>query len=143
MTARIVVGFDGSDHSARALDLAIEEARLRQATLEVVYAYVVPVYWTAPQYPVELPQVEDDIIREAEALVDKAAADVPSGVEVKRVIARGPAAHVLLEAAEGADLLIVGSRGRGGFRGLLLGSTSHQLVTHAPCPVVVVPHATG
>ncbi len=141
MTARIVVGFDGSDHSGRALDLAIEEARLRQATLEVVYAYIVPVYWTAPQYPVELPQVEDDIIREAEALVDKAVADVPASVEVKRVIARGPAAHVLLEAAEGADLLIVGSRGRGGFRGLLLGSTSHQLVTHAPCPVVVVPHA--
>ncbi len=141
MTARIVVGFDGSDHSGRALDLAIEEARLRQATLEVVYAYIVPVYWTAPQYPVELPQVEDDIIREAESLVDKAVADVPAGVEVKRVIARGPAAHVLLEAAEGADLLIVGSRGRGGFRGLLLGSTSHQLVTHAPCPVVVVPHA--
>jgi nucleotide-binding universal stress UspA family protein len=61
-------------------------------------------------------------------------------VPVERVVAEGHPAHVLITAAEGADLLAVGSQGHGGFAGVLLGSTSHYCAQHAPCPVVIVPH---
>jgi nucleotide-binding universal stress UspA family protein len=78
-------------------------------------------------------------------LKDKALEDAlllepfPGGaIEIERIVAQGSAAHVLLDAAEDADLLVVGSRGRGGFTGLLLGSVSHQVASHATCPVVVV-----
>lgn len=73
------------------------------------------------------------------ALLQRELAHVPDDVVVQPVVVEGPAARALLETARGADLLVVGSRGRGGFLGLLLGSTSHQVVTHASCPVVVVP----
>jgi nucleotide-binding universal stress UspA family protein len=72
--------------------------------------------------------------------LDAIIADVASDseVHVDATVAEGPAASVLVDAAEGADLLVVGSRGHGGFVGLLLGSVSQQCVTHAPCPVLVV-----
>ena len=63
----------------------------------------------------------------------------PDAVDSHRILAEGPAAEVLLRAAERADLLVMGSRGRGGFAGLLLGSVSQQSARHAPCPVVIVP----
>lgn len=140
MRKQIVVGVDGSDHSHRVLGFAVDEARRRGDRLLVVHAYSVPVYWGVPEFgAVVPPQPPEDAIADADDLLDRFLADLPPDVEVERLVTQGPASAVLLEAAEGADLLIVGSRGHGGFVGLLLGSTSHQVVTHAPCPVVVVP----
>ena len=139
MTARIVVGVDGSAHARLALAQAVDEARRRDATVDAVYAYAPPVYWSAPEFGVLIPRPESEVVEDATQLLERELADVPADVTVEPVVVEGPAARALLETARGADLLVVGSRGRGGFMGLLLGSTSHQVVTHATCPVVVVP----
>jgi nucleotide-binding universal stress UspA family protein len=136
--SRITVGVDGSAEARAALLFALEEARLRGAELEVILAY-------SP-----LPYLADDVVlrhqesseAEAEELlrkeVEPAAAGFPEVTVTTRAIL-GTAARTLIEMSEGSDLLVVGSRGRGGFSGLLLGSVSQQCVHHAPCPVVVVP----
>jgi nucleotide-binding universal stress UspA family protein len=140
MADRIVVGVDGSDHAHGVMEFAYEEARRRGCGLTVVYAYATPVYWGVPEFgAVVPPRTHDDLVAEANEVLDRSLGQVPDDVEVERVVVEGPPARCLLETAEDADLLIVGSRGHGGFMGLLLGSTSHQVVTHATCPVVVVP----
>jgi len=131
---------DGSDESEEALRWALEEARLRNATVRAVFAWRDP-YVLAPGFG--LPEdFEFDALRErAVETLDAVVAEVvgtQSDVPVEAVIAEGPAGSVLVEAAGDADLLVVGSRGHGGFVGLLLGSVSQQCVTHAPCPVLVV-----
>jgi len=137
--AMIVVGVDGSAESKEALRWALEEARLRDATLRAVYAWHNP-YLLAPGFgPPE--DFQPDALREQAAeTLDAVIEEVvgTSDVHVDTVVAEGPAGSVLVEAAEGAELLVVGSRGHGGFVGLLLGSVSQQCVTHAPCPVLVV-----
>jgi nucleotide-binding universal stress UspA family protein len=138
--AMIVVGVDGSDESKEALRWALEEARLRDATVRAVYAWRDP-YVLAPGFG--LPEdFEFDALRErAVETLDAVVAEVAgktSDVLVDKVVAEGPAGSVLVQAAEDAELLVVGSRGHGGFVGLLLGSVSQQCVTHAPCPVLVV-----
>lgn len=121
--AAIVVGVDGSEESRRALEWALAEARTRGAPVRVVHAHG-----------------GDESEREAELIVKAevttAAAD---GLDVGAEALPGPAVRVLLEAARDAELLVVGSRGRHGFPGLLLGSVSQQLANHAVCPVVIVP----
>lgn len=139
MAPRVVVGVDGSEHSRQALAYAIDEARRRGGTVDAVYAYAPPVYWAAPEFGVLIPRPEHEVVQDATDLLEQLLADAPDDVVIERVVVEGPAAHALIETAEDADVLVVGSRGRGGFMGLLLGSTSHQVVTHAPCPVVVVP----
>ncbi len=140
MAGRIVVGVDGSDHSRCALHFAFEEAHRRGARVDVVHAWNIPTTMATPGYlgPVDVPPV-DEFARDAKELVAQLVASAPPDLEVETITCRGPAARILLDVARGADLLVVGSRGRGGFRGLLLGSTSHQSISHAPCPVVVVP----
>jgi nucleotide-binding universal stress UspA family protein len=137
--SRIVVGIDTSPASKRALAWAVEDARRRAATLEVVHAFddVGPLrYAGSAMVPLpsltELESAAADGLEEILEVVDTA--DVP----LVRTVRAGGAAQVLCRAAEGADLLVVGSRGLGGFRGLLLGSVSHQVAGHAPCPVVIV-----
>lgn len=139
MDGRIVVGVDGSDHSRRALQYAFEEARRRDASVDVVHAYQMPIYWGAPEFggTVPVPSAEE-MERHAHEVIDQVIGVAPTDLRIERIAAHGPTADTLLRVAEGADLLVVGSRGRGGFRGLLLGSTSHQVITHAPCPVVVI-----
>ena len=136
----VVVGVDGSDASRRALHFAIDEARCRHARLRVVVAYELPVSpvfipYGGPHILAE--RAYDDATRMAERLV----AESPGVNEVDvRIDARpGAPATVLLQRSTDADLLVVGSRGLGGFRGLLLGSVSQQCVQHATCPVTVVP----
>lgn len=138
---RIVVGVDGSAGSRRALEWAMDEARHRQAAVEVVMAWedpyegtsIVPTSWTA-----NAEAIEKTRRAELDAILDSTDAEgLPAPVET--ILSRGQAARTLLDVAQGADLLVVGTRGRGGFAGLLLGSVSHQLAGHAPCPVVVVP----
>jgi nucleotide-binding universal stress UspA family protein len=119
----IVVGVDGSDESRRALDWALAEARTHGASVRVVHAYGA-----------------DESEREAELIVKaEVTTAAVDGVEVVPEALPGPPVRVLLEAAREAQLLVVGSRGRHGFPGLLLGSVSQQLANHATCPVVIVP----
>jgi nucleotide-binding universal stress UspA family protein len=138
VTSRVVVGVDGSEGSARALRWAADEARLRGARLEIVHAWAVPFMGEVPTTPdldAELEAGARTTLEEAMAAVDL------QGLEVDGRIERGPAAVVLVELAKGADLLVMGSRGRGGFTGLLLGSVSQQCAHHASCPIVIVPPA--
>lgn len=135
--SRIVVGLDSSEGSERALRWALDEAELRGAELELVHSFPPPEMVALPAV-VTLPS-DDELRKGAEEIIDQALANVggPRDVPVVRTVRSGGAASVLCEAAEGADLLVVGARGLGGFRGLLLGSVTHQVVAHAPCPVVV------
>ena len=136
--SRIVVGIDTSPDAERALAWALDEARLRDATLELVHAYPTPELTALPMV-VTLPNDEELRVAAQSVLDDALAAVGGSGdVEVVQNVRAGGAASVLTQAAEGADLLVVGARGLGGFRGLLLGSVSQQAVAHSPCPVVVV-----
>ena len=132
---RIVVGVDGSPASGKALEWAIEEARVRGGSLRVITAWHYPVLGDAagsgPDTDVFRQSAADD-----QAALISAAGGERSGLSTE--VIEGSAVQVLLDAARDADLLVVGSRGHGGFAGLLLGSVSAQLVHHAPCPVLVV-----
>jgi nucleotide-binding universal stress UspA family protein len=137
----IVVGVDGSEGSVAALRFAVEEARIRSAELRVVSAWHVPpaVYgaeWTPAGVDIdEFRKLGEKELRES---VEEAGAG-QAGVHVTPILREGSPTDVLLEESKGADLLIVGSRGIGGFKGLLLGSVSQQVAQHAECPVIVVP----
>jgi len=139
--AVIIVGVDGSEESKEALRWAIEEAQLRRATLRAVHAWTVQaVYVHGYAPPPELfdrDLARDRAVQTLDAVVAEVAGEDPP-VRVERVTSEGSAAQVLVEAAKDADLLVVGSRGRGDFAGLLLGSVSHQCAHHARCAVVIV-----
>ena len=138
--AVIVVGVDGSEESKEALRWAIEEARLRQATLRAVRAWRHPAIYVHGYLPPDLLDrgLEQDRMKHAlDAVVAEVAGESPP-VPLERIIVEGPTAQVLVDAADEADLLVVGSRGHGGFTGLLLGSVSQQCVHHARCAVVIV-----
>lgn len=140
-TGTIVVGVDGSDHAERALAWAVEEAKLRGARIRLVTAWHVPVAaYGAPGFlPTVTPSLEESTRTVAEEVVAAAQERAGSaGVEAETSVRQGQAADALLEEAAGADLLVVGSRGHGGFAGLLLGSVSAQCAHHAPCPLVIV-----
>jgi nucleotide-binding universal stress UspA family protein len=137
---RIVVGIDGSEPSRRALRWAVEEARLRGATVEAVHAWAPPFVggypYTATVFePAEFERAAKDLLDGVVDATDGAGLPAP----IERQVVEGPAPRALLDASKGAALLVVGSRGRGGFAGLLLGSTSQQVCHHATCPVVVIP----
>ena len=138
----IVVGIDGSEESNNALRFAFEEARLRGAGLHAVHAWEVFVgglggglIWPPS------PEAEQDILEDRERWLRTTIEEIvgdPAGVEISSTAKVGTPAEVLIAASAGADLLVVGSRGHGGFAGLLLGSVSQQCAHHAPCPVVIV-----
>lgn len=136
---QIIVGVDGSQQSHRALQWAAEEARQRQAALQVVMTWRTPVVagyaYVGPAFD---PSVfERDARKTLDELVD--GVDMTGIPQVDRILTLGDAAVTLLTASKDADLLIVGSRGLGGFAGLLLGSVSHHLAHHATCPLVIIP----
>lgn len=130
----IVVGVDGSENGQRALEWAAEEARIRNATLRAVYVWS---YLRQPDDGFNPEFGEEDARRLIDEAVDKLG-ERATGVEVSREAVCDLPARGLLDAASDADLLVVGARGLGGFKGLLLGSVSHQVVQHATCPVVIV-----
>lgn len=135
----IVVGVDGSSGSGAALRFAVEEARLRNAALRVVTSWHVPALAYSGGFAVPIDPHEYEELAKAAAVEALAALEKETaGVDVECLAKEGQAAKVLLEEAQGADLLVVGSRGHGGFAGLLLGSVSQQVAHHAPCPVVIV-----
>lgn len=142
----IVCGVDGSPGSLRALRWSIDEARLRGTNVVAVHVFryaaegatavaEVPVVATAPPYE----EVEGEARQILDAAIDAVVTDDDRDVEITPQVFDGPTAQTLMRAASGADLLVVGSRGRGGFAGLILGSVSQQCVSHAHCPVVIIP----
>jgi nucleotide-binding universal stress UspA family protein len=158
--AAVVVGVDGSAGAKEALRWALAEARLRRSPVRAVHAWMFGYiggnvegypYWDGSLGSYTSIGVDlSDLHRAAEDLLERALADVAeeSGdIEIERRVVQGAAAEVLVGAASSGDLLVVGSRGHGGFAGLLLGSVSQQCVHHATCPVVIVhpakPTGTG
>jgi len=140
----IVVGVDGSEESKQALRWALEEARLREARIVALRAWVYPALAAGGLIPVAADFLGDLTENETRQLAEVVAeAAGVGGVEIEQVVVEDAPAHALVRAAEGADLLVVGSRGHGGFTGLLLGSVSQQCAHHAPCPVVIVPPAAS
>jgi nucleotide-binding universal stress UspA family protein len=137
---RIVVGVDSSAGSRTALRWALVQAHMTGAAVEAVTAWQNPVV-----YDGWVPAGPDSgsLAALAEKVLAETVADVVGTqdrpVDVRTAVAEGPAAQVLLTAAAGAELLVVGSRGRGAFAGMLLGSVSQHCVQHAPCAVVVIP----
>jgi len=138
----IVVGVDGSEHSLDALRWAATEAGLRGTRLRVVGTFSTPIMSTG--YEVAVPDPTDlqaasetmlgaavDSVRETGAL---------DGVDLATEVLEGHAGERLIALSRDADLIVVGSRGHGGFMGLLLGSVTTYVVNHAMCPVVVVRH---
>ncbi|MFC8304934.1 universal stress protein [Specibacter sp. NPDC057265] len=136
----IVVGIDGSEQSNCALIWAAREAQIRQLPLHMVTAYTVPIF-AASGLDGGYATIDDDVIRQgAEAVLRESAAKVAHlNVQLDARVENGDAAGVLLEMSESAQLLVFGSRGRGGFLGRLLGSVSSALPAHSKCPTVTVP----
>jgi nucleotide-binding universal stress UspA family protein len=140
----IVVGVDGSPGALDALRFALSEARLRGAEVRAIAAWQIPAVAYAGGYGPGDSEVWNNLEQAARDRLGRAleeARDLAADVETDTVVREGLPAQVLLEEAHDADLLVVGSRGLGGFRGLLLGSVGQQCAHHAPCPLVIVPHA--
>lgn len=139
MSGVVVVGVDGSEGARRALRWAATEARLRGAALRVVHAWS---YLDQPEDTFDPAYGEDDARRLLEEAIATLGTD-GEGLEIERVTVCDLPTRGLLDAAAGADLIVVGARGLGGFEGLLLGSVSQQVANHAPCPVVIVRERDG
>lgn len=137
----IVVGVDGSAESLAAVRFALREARAHDATVRLVNAWHVPAL--AYQVPVLPDTLASDLREDATLTLESAldaAEDVVDGVAVQRLVREGEPGHVLVEEADGARQLVLGTRGRGSIGELVLGSVSHYCCRHANCPVTVIPH---
>ena len=139
--SRIVVGVDGSAASRAAFRWAVRQAELTGATVQVIAAWQYPAatggYAWAPVAVMD----GTDLQEAAEKTLADEVSEVVgarTGIKVQPQAVEGNPAQVLLEAASGADLLVVGSRGHGGFASALLGSVSQHCVHHANCPVVII-----
>ena len=139
MTHRIVVGVDGSEHGNAALRWALREAEVHGSELTAVFAWQMPFLDIPGAFDrAEIETACKEFLVKAVAEVDPAPA-----VPVTRLVAQGDVSESLIEASAGADLLVLGSRGRGGFAGLRLGSVSQECVSHASCPVVIIRRRLG
>ncbi len=146
----IIVGVDGSEHSRLALGWAMREAAMRQVPLTVMTVLPMPVrpateiYWPIPEFPGGTAAAERHAAGELQEMVDKVASETRENVPETRVFAvTGDPAEELIRAARDADMLVVGSRGSGGFSRLMMGSVSNKVMHHAACPVVIVPANRG
>ena len=140
----IIVGVDGSEHSLRALRWAMLEAAVQRAPVTVVTVLPATVRTGTTVFcPMPLQAENDDDLefarKAAWELVDKATSDLGETVPVIVRSLRGDPAAELLREASDADMLVVGSRGTGGFTRLMMGSVSTKVVHHATCPIVVIP----
>jgi nucleotide-binding universal stress UspA family protein len=134
MTKPIVVGVDGSDHGNAALRWAVDEAKAHAAEIIAVFAWQMPLIGIPGAFDRE--EMEKLCMN---FLEDTVAAVVPAPqVPITKLVAHGDVSASLIEAAKNADMLVLGSRGRGGFAGLKLGSVSSECVQHAACPVVII-----
>lgn len=138
---RVVVGLDGSPQAELALHWAIREARAWEAELVAVTGVPLASATGALSWlpaAIDHDQVIQDVRAAVDVLIDRVAATEPGAPAIKRKVLDGTGAQLLTEISGETDLLVVGSRGRGGFTGLLLGSTSQAVLHHAPCPVMVI-----
>jgi nucleotide-binding universal stress UspA family protein len=141
--AKIVVGVDGSDGSRAAVRWAGSEARLRGVPLVAVEAWEFSPLIFAADVPMALDDLRSSVVDHLHDLVEDELGpeSARGGLMVTEMVVEQAPVPALLGQCERDDILVVGSRGRGGFAGLLLGSVSHQLASHAPCPVVIIPPA--
>ncbi len=133
---KIIVGVDGSPSSNAALEWAAQEAEIRGSALELIHA------WNYPNLGYGgYVAVLEDFEKDAAALLDEVVASVRKNYPSLKLVSsliQGPTAQTIMDRAKEADMVVVGSRGRGGFSGLLLGSVGQQLVHHCPAPVVII-----
>jgi nucleotide-binding universal stress UspA family protein len=146
MFHRILVAFDGSPHAQRALVEAIDLTQTNNGTLTVITIAPEPSAWTLGGgfgAPIDLSDVNERIRRDYQSMLDDAVSAVPDDLPVTPLVKHGPAgAAIVNEASAGDyDVIVMGSRGRGELRSLLLGSVSHHVVQASPVPVLVVPHS--
>ena len=135
--SKIVVGIDGSQHSLAALRWACDEARLRGDSLELVAAWSIP----SATYDIASADVVEAMQNAAAAAIEAGRAEARAcapELEVTGEVFQGQPARILVERAIGADLLVVGSRGLGDFKALLLGSVSQECSHHSPVPIVII-----
>jgi nucleotide-binding universal stress UspA family protein len=142
----VVVGVDGSEAALAALDWAAREAVDRDRRLRIIHAFIWPLFNHVSLGPLPSGPPSSGLRAAAQGIIDEAvrrAATMSPGLVVEAMIHSGAAGPVLLAEAENAELVVTGSRGLGGFAGLLLGSVSSQLAAHSPCSVVITrsPHA--
>lgn len=135
---RIVVGVDGSSSARSALRWAVQQADLTGARVQAVAAWEFPAFYSWEGGPMPPDDFERSARNGMDETVDAVLAETGSDVSLQRDLEHGHAAQMLLDAARGADLLVVGSRGHGSFYGALLGSVSQRCAQHAECPVVIV-----
>jgi nucleotide-binding universal stress UspA family protein len=133
--SKVVVGVDGSAASRAAVRWAAEQARLRDSQLVAVEAWEFSPLIFAADVPVALDELRSSVANHLHAVVVEEAG---TDLEVTEMVVEKAPAPALLEQCGPDDVLVVGSRGRGGFAGLLLGSVSQQLAQHSTCPVVIV-----
>ncbi|MFF4568220.1 universal stress protein [Streptomyces sp. NPDC001410] len=138
---RIVVGVDGSEPSKEALRWAVAQAKLMGGVVDAIIAWDFPTAWhgLAPPTDKDPADYQKQVRKILDRAIDEALGPGPGRpVDLRPISAHGHPAAVLLDAAAGAQLLVVGNRGHGGFREALLGSVGQHCVQHAPCPVVVI-----
>lgn len=139
---RIVVGLDGSPGSRAALRWAIRQAELTDSSVEAVIAWQFPAgaagFGMAPVLPENLMVDYEELATKQLQSAIADTVDPTCRVPLTLTVREGAAAAALLDAADGADLLVVGSRGHGGFAGMLLGSVSQHCTRHARCPVAII-----
>ncbi len=140
-TPRIVAGVDGSPSSRAALRWAVRQARLTGGTVDAVIAWQIPMMLQNYSWAPIGVEESADFAADARKRIDAAVSEEvePGDADLVRTrVVHGHPAQVLLDAADGADLLVLGGRGHGSFAGALLGSVGQHCVQHARCPVVIV-----
>ncbi len=142
---KFVVGVDGSPGSRTALTWAVNQAKESHAEVTVVLAFSFELAWIdvgSDYQGTWMQNATEKAQHELHRIIAETLSE-PSSVTVHGLVVEGEPAAVLVEIARHADLLVVGTHGRGGFAGLLLGSVSQRCAEHTPCPVVVVPSDSG
>lgn len=140
MGSYIVVGIDGSAESVAALRWAIAEAALRHVSVKALHCWAYPTSVGVPSMMLtDVELMRKSSVALVEDVIAQATAGAPTTVAIDPIITEGSASHALIDASDGAELVVVGARGHGGFLGLLIGSVANQVVHHAACPVVVIP----
>ena len=138
MTGRILVGVDGSDGSRRALAWAIEQAAARGAVVQPVIVWERSFDYGSEQYWPADEKIAEAARKRLAAVVTEVAGPDPA-VTIDPLVLEGDPGRILCARSASADLLVIGSRGHGGFAGLVLGSVSTKCAHHSRCPVVIVP----